>query len=192
MNVCGILYRIRLQYDDQMAPLTPVLPLPLQHPLVVAKVHEYLNALSSGGSGWSTWRMKLPPSILAQMAQIIQRASGSGIPPPFSTSAATDNAEPSSAAPDEAASGAVRRRPLPGHIEDLMSSEELIEKFGLQSLMDGAAGQAAAKEKRVQLLAATLHPEDGKKLQLAAGVWLFDCLVRWVVQQTVGCWVGQG
>lgn len=52
----------------------------LQHPSVVRHVQEYLDALSAAGpSGWSTWRMKLPPQMLAQMASVIAN-SRCGLP----------------------------------------------------------------------------------------------------------------
>lgn len=56
-------------------------------------------------------------------------------------------------------------------LQDLMSSNELIEGFGLQSLLDGhvaagAAGGEAELDPEKELLAATLHPEDRKKLAL--------------------------
>jgi hypothetical protein len=47
----------------------------LQHPAVVAHVQQYLDSLSAAGpGGWSTWRMKLPPQMLAQMASVIARS----------------------------------------------------------------------------------------------------------------------
>lgn len=177
------------------------LPLSAQHPLVVAKVQAYLNALSAGGSGWSTWRMKLPPSILVQMAQIIARASCSGAPPPTAAAATADGG---GGFPDGGGEIATTpshpQRNLPRHIEDLMSSEELIEKFGLQSLLEpspprggGGAGaepgdagpRGGHKEKQAALLAAALHPDDGKKLHLAGAEQQGACVcmfwrLRWL------------
>ncbi len=134
---------------------------------MVAKVQAYLNVLSAGGAGagWNTWRMKLPPSILVQMAKIIARASGSGADDSLGGGGGGGGAAD---VPSEAPSS-----DRPGLVEDLLSSQELIEKFELQSLLDGGGGgggpaAGSHKERQAQLLAATLHPDDGKRLRLAA------------------------
>ncbi len=141
--------------------LSPFCP---QHPMVVSKVQSYLDDIYKAGSqgSWSTWRMKLPPTILTQMAQIIARAERSSRP--ASAAGGGHARESGSAAP----SAAAVERGLSRLEEDLLSSEELIEKFGLQSLMDGDGDAAAdrGKGKQAQLLAATLHPDDGAKLKL--------------------------
>ena len=177
------------QRQQQGLTIRPA-PLSAQHPLIVAKVRAYLDALSAGGSGWSTWRMKLPPSILVQMAQIIARASCSGAAPP---DASADVALPADGSVGvTAVSSDPHHCPVPRHIEDLMSSEELIEKFGLQSLLEpsprggaevqpggDAVPRGGHREKHAALLAAALHPDDGKKLHLAGaerqGVCMCGC-----------------
>lgn len=110
--------------------------------------------------------MKLPPTILSQMADIISKASSR--PSSRPTSAATSS--------PQQAQQAASRQPVLGagalsQLQDLMSSTELIEGFGLQSLLDGhvaagAAGGEAELDPEKELLAATLHPEDRKKLAL--------------------------
>ncbi len=51
----------------------------LQHPTVVAHVQRYLDSLGAvGPNGWSTWRMKLPPQMLAQMATVIAQSRWGG------------------------------------------------------------------------------------------------------------------
>ena len=42
----------------------------LSHPLIAAKVQDYLNELSGSQAGWSTWRMKIPTTILDQVAKL--------------------------------------------------------------------------------------------------------------------------
>ncbi|GAX79942.1 hypothetical protein CEUSTIGMA_g7382.t1 [Chlamydomonas eustigma] len=174
----------------------------LQHPFVVEKVESYLKELSTAGShaGWSTWRMKLPPTILMQMAQIIAQADRSRP----NSAAAGQGGRPLSAGRVPAGGPHLNHHHLTPAMsrveEDQLSPEELIEKFGLQSLMEGgggggagvgaaaaAAGGAGDKGEQVQLLAAVLHPEDGKKLNIAGEGGLSELrLLRHQVSDVTG------
>ncbi|KAG1660669.1 hypothetical protein FOA52_006830 [Chlamydomonas sp. UWO 241] len=115
----------------------------LQHPCVVEKVQAYLDDLSSAGSSpsWqSTWRMKLPPSIMAQMAEIIQRASDSGC-----------GAGPAPTPGAGAAAGMGVRGVRPGpsileRAEEALSAEDLIEQYGLEELLAEAQPKGGHSE----------------------------------------------
>eukprot|EP00798_Chlamydomonas_sp_ICE-L_P031329 gene31329-6476_t len=92
----------------------------LQHPSVVPRVQRYLDSLSAANSnGWSTWRMKLPPTVLVQMANVIAQSrkswAGSNVP----TQAGGNRTSGSGA---EEVSRKVSR--IPQCIEDMMTSME--------------------------------------------------------------------
>ena len=155
----------------------------LQHPAVVPWVQRYLDRLSSEGpGGWMTWRMKLPTAVLAQMAQVLANAATANAKRPPSSSSAPQRAAPqrppAPPSAEEDRDAAVQPR-MPRHVEDMLSSTELIEGFSLQSLLDDGpppppkpAAAAAVVHRppmnQANLLAATLHPDDLAKIRARA------------------------
>uniref|UniRef100_A0A7S0R4E3 Protein kinase domain-containing protein n=1 Tax=Chlamydomonas leiostraca TaxID=1034604 RepID=A0A7S0R4E3_9CHLO len=154
----------------------------LQHPSVVRHVQSYLDALSAAGpSGWSTWRMKLPPSMLAQMASVIAQSRASqdaaqeaaAAAASAAAAAAAAAASPAKTQSDDANNAGNGPPPLlPQQLEDVMSSTQLIEGFSLQSLLQDvpmADGPSAAPlPMDQQMLISTMHPDDLARLQPAA------------------------
>ncbi|GAX83099.1 hypothetical protein CEUSTIGMA_g10525.t1 [Chlamydomonas eustigma] len=145
----------------------------LQHSYVLARVECYLKELSEGGvqAGWSTWRMKLPTTLLTQMVQVISESER-----------LRPGAEAGGCLAPAVISGeGLRKQGHDGSENDeMLSPEELIEKFGLQSLLEDHKGKtkvagrsegieavpSGGKEKVLKLLAAVLHPDDGRHLNL--------------------------
>lgn len=134
----------------------------LQHPSVVRHVQVYLDSLSAAGpSGWNTWRMKLPPSMLAQMASVIAQshAAQEEDAKPATTVQPRPVAETPAKAQSDNVSNADDGREaalLPQQLEDVMTGTELLEGFSLQSLLQDVPmvrGLQEAAVMRLSLLA---------------------------------------
>ena len=127
---------------------------------------------------------------MVQMAEIIRRASETGMGSNSKITRVSSTGDSAAAAAAGGKGGAALKGGILGRYEDLMSVDELIDEFGLQGLLEehnaavqrvgaaggggggGAGGAAAgvpAALSRAQLvLAATLHPEDKQELKLQA------------------------